>query len=327
MPVNKSSKNGGQKMDEVVGRFAPTPSGYAHIGNLFCFLLAWLSVKKQNGKIVLRMEDLDTQRTSVELANETMEDLRWLGLTWDYGPGLTHDSTQYFQSKRSSIYIGFFDQLKEKGFSYPCYCSRTDVKNANAPHLSDGRIVYPGTCKNLAPDQQVRLSRSRAPAWRLSVNDETISFVDRLQGTYSQNLLRECGDFPIRRADGVFCYQLAVIIDDALMGVNEVVRASDLLSSTPQQIYLYKLLDFPVPEFIHIPTVLDAQGKRLAKRDRSISLHDLKSKYTREEILGRLAYMANLQTDITPRTLDDLLDMFCWNKVRRDDICLPPDLF
>lgn len=314
-------------MDEVIGRFAPTPSGYAHIGNLFCFFLAWLSAKKQNGKIVLRMEDLDTQRTSLELANETMEDLRWLGLTWDYGPSLSHDSTQYFQSERSSIYIKFFEQLKKKGLAYPCYCSRTDVKNANAPHLSDGRIVYPGTCKSLTSDQQARLSCFRPPAWRVSVKDETISFTDRLQGFYSQDLLFECGDFPIRRADGVFCYQLAVVIDDALMGVNEVVRASDLLSSTPQQIYLYQLMGLPVPEFIHIPTVLDSQGKRLAKRDSSISLHDLKKKYTREEILGRLAYMADLQTDATPRTLDDLLDMFCWENIRRDDIYLPPDLF
>ena len=314
-------------MAEIIGRFAPTPSGYAHIGNLFCFLLAWLSAKKQNGKIVLRMEDLDTQRTSFELANETMEDLRWLGLTWDYGPGIPHDSTQYFQSKRSSVYIHFFEQLKEMGFAYPCFCSRTDVKNANAPHLSDGRIVYPGTCKSLSPDQQARLSCIRPPAWRVSVRDDTISFVDRLQGRYSQDLLHECGDFPIRRADGVFCYQLAVIIDDALMGVNEVVRASDLLSSTPQQIFLYQLMGFPVPEFIHIPTVLDSQGKRLAKRDCSISLHELKKRYTKEEILGRLAYMAELQTDTTARTLDDLLDMFCWENIRKEDIYLPPDLF
>ena len=314
-------------MSQIIGRFAPTPSGYAHVGNLFCFLLAWLSARKEGGKVVLRMEDLDTQRTSRALAQETVEDLLWLGLDWEEGPRPGDAAELYYQSNRSAIYEEYFQRLLDKGYVYPCFCSRADVKNANAPHLSDGRVVYPGTCRNLSDSRIAELSRSRKPAWRVAVEDRTLSFHDRLQGAYSQSLTEECGDFPIRRADGVYCYQLAVVVDDGLMGVNQVVRASDLLSSTPQQIYLYQLLDFPVPEFIHIPTVLDSQGKRLAKRDSSISLHDLKHKYSPEEILGRLACVAGLQTDTTPRTLENLLDMFRWEKVRKDDIFLPDDLF
>lgn len=314
-------------MSEVIGRFAPTPSGYAHIGNLFCFLLAWLSSKKQHGKVVLRIEDLDTQRASPELANETIEDLRWLGLTWDCGPGLAQSGGQYYQSKRSAIYEKYFGKLMEMGVVYPCYCSRTDVKNANAPHLSDGRTVYPGTCRSLSSEQRQRLSALRAPAWRMSVKDETISFVDRLQGHYAQNMLRECGDFPIRRADGVFCYQLAVVIDDALMGVTEVVRSRDLLSSTPQQIHLYQALELPVPQYVHIPTILDSNGKRLAKRDGSMSIRALKGKYTKDEILGRLAFLAGLQQNTSPQSLDNLLDIFSWDAVPKQDICLPADLF
>lgn len=314
-------------MSDIVGRFAPTPSGHAHIGNLFCFLLSWLSAKKQNGKVVLRMEDLDTQRSTLALAKETIEDMRWLGLTWDYGPTIDHSPDLYFQSTRTSIYEEYFTLLKEKGYVYPCFCSRADVKNANAPHLSDGRTIYPGTCRSLSPEKQKELSISRSPAWRLAVKDETISFVDRLQGLYSQEMRYECGDFPIRRSDGLFCYQLAVVIDDALMGVTEVVRASDLLSSTPQQIYLYEILGFPVPKYIHIPTILDAHGRRLAKRDGSISLHELKEKYSQEEILGRLAFLAGLQNAISPQTLDNLLDMFTWDKIYPKDICLPEGLF
>ncbi len=314
-------------MSDIIGRFAPTPSGYAHIGNLFCFLLAWLSAKKQDGKIVLRMEDLDTQRTSSALALETMEDLRWLGLTWDIGPCLEEDSGQYYQSHRASLYEKYFMQLKEGKRIYPCFCSRADVKNANAPHLSDGRTVYPGTCRGLTAEQQTNIAFSRKPAWRMVVNDEMISFEDVLQGFYSQNMLEECGDFPIRRADGVFCYQFAVVIDDALMGVNEVVRASDLLSSTPQQIHIYKTLNLPVPKYIHIPTVLDSNGKRLAKRDGSISIRELKNTYSQDEILGRLAFLAGLQSTILPQSLENLLDMFCWDKICKEDICIPTNLF
>lgn len=314
-------------MNQVVGRFAPTPSGFVHVGNVFCFLLAWLSAKKQGGRIVLRMEDLDIQRTSPQLALETMDDLNWLGLTWDEGPALCNNTGPYYQSQRSLIYDVFFTEHLQKGNIYPCFCSRTDVKLASAPHTSDGRMIYPGTCRTLDEIQRTKLSQTKKPAWRIKVPQKSIRFDDFLQGEYCQDLTTECGDFPVRRADGIYCYHMAVVIDDALMGVNEVVRARDLLSSTPQQIFLYELLGFPVPKFIHIPTVLDDKGNRLSKRDSSISLRELRMKYTQEEILGRLAKLANLQNEITPRSLNQLLDMFHWDSVGTEDIFLPPDLF
>ena len=312
-------------MKPAVGRFAPTPSGFAHVGNLFCYLLAWLSAKQQGGSIVLRIEDLDTQRTSDALALQTMDDLLWLGLRWDQGPAPGEAGGEFYQSRRTHVYDAYFQKLVQQGLIYPCYCSRTDVKMASAPHLSDGRTVYPGTCRTLTPAQ--RSSQTRAPAWRIQVPQKNISFADGLQGIYTQNLQAECGDFPLRRADGVYCYHLAVTVDDALMGVTEVVRAKDLLSCTPQQIYLYEALGFPAPKFIHIPTVLDANGNRLAKRDSSISLQDLRKCYTREQIVGKLAYLADLQDTDTPQTLDNLLSVFSWDKVPAADIRMPAQLF
>lgn len=311
-------------MKEIVGRFAPTPSGYTHFGNLFCYLLSWLSAKQQGGKIVLRIEDLDTQRTSDALARSAMEDLTWLGLVWDKGPeGGAPD--EYYQSRRTPIYETYFEKLKEMGYIYPCYCSRTDVKLANAPHTSDGRTVYPGTCRSLTPSQ--RSAQTRRPAWRLRVPEKTVAFEDGVQGLYSQELSTQCGDFPVRRADDVFCYQLAVVVDDGLMGVTEVVRARDLLSSTPQQIYLYSLLGMQAPQFYHIPTVLDANGNRLAKRDGSAGLMQMRGKYTREEILGKLAFLAGQQPAPTPCTLDSLVEKFSWKNVPKEDIRIPEDMF
>lgn len=314
-------------MTQAVGRFAPTPSGYAHIGNLFCYLLAWLSAKKQGGKIVLRIEDLDRQRTSDGLARETMEDLLWLGLDWDEGPRPGADPDLYYQSRRTRIYEGYFERLRRAGYIYPCFCSRTDVKNACAPHTSDGRTIYPGLCRGLSAEEAARRALERKPAWRMRVEDRTVRIHDRLQGEYAQSLAEECGDFPIRRADGTFCYQLAVVIDDALMGVNEVVRANDLLSSAPQQKYLCEVLGLPVPAYVHIPTVLDSGGDRLAKRERSVSLRDLKERYTPEELLGRLAFLAGLQSRAAPAALDSLLDRFSWDLVPRGDIRVPDGLF
>ncbi len=311
-------------MKQTVGRFAPTPSGYTHFGNLFCYLLAWLSAKQQGGRIVLRMEDLDTQRTSKAFAVAAMEDLKWLGLYWDEGPkGNAPDS--FYQSCRTQIYEACFEKLRQAGQIYPCYCSRNDVKLANAPHTSDGRTVYPGTCRSLTPQQQAE--QKRRPAWRLKVPEKEICFTDGVQGLYSQELSTGCGDFPVRRADDVFCYQLAVVLDDALMGITEVVRARDLLSSTPQQIYLYSLLGMQIPRFYHIPTLLDANANRLAKRDGSAGLAKLRGQCTPQQVLGKLAFLAGQQPTPAPRTLASLTEHFSWENVPRQDICVPDGLF
>ena len=208
------------------GRFAPTPSGRMHLGNVFSALLAWLSVRAAHGELVLRIEDLDTLRCSAENAEILKDDLRWLGLTWD--------AEQPDQSTRSEYYESILDRLCGEGFVYPCWCTRGDLKNAaNAPHASDGHPIYPGTCRDLTEEERAAKARERAPLWRLRVPDESIAFSDGHYGPYAENLARECGDFILRRADGVFAYQFAVVADDIDAGVTQVVRGRDLLSSTP----------------------------------------------------------------------------------------------
>ncbi len=306
----------------TIGRFAPTPSGYTHVGNAFCYLLAWLSAKKQGGQIVLRMEDLDTLRCPEWAMQETEEDLKFLGLNWDFvGPGPSR------QSQRTEIYEQYFNQLVEKDLVYPCFCSRTDVRAASAPHLSDGRVVYPGLCANLTAGEQAQRRKKRAPAWRMRVPEKAYTVQDGRMGAYTEYLPEECGDFIIRRADLVFAYQLAVVVDDALMGVTEVVRSSDLIFSTPRQIYLYEQLGFPVPKFIHIPTILDEHGGKLSKRDNAIAIRDLREKYTAQEILGKLGWLAGIRETSDACTLEDLLKDFDWSKVPKEDILLPTGLF
>ena len=249
-----------------VGRFAPTPSGRMHLGNVFAALLAWLSVRSRGGEMVLRMEDLDTARTSGEYAETLREDLAWLGL--DY------DRETPAQSQRTEAYDRAFSLLEEKGLLYPCYCTRSQLHSVNAPHLSDGTYVYPGTCRNLTEAQ--RASFSRPPAWRVMVDDREWVVRDRVQGEYRCVLSRDCGDMVIRRADGVYVYQLAVTVDDGEAGVTEVVRGMDLLSSAPRQMYLQTLLGLPHPEYAHVPMLLAADGRRLCKRDRDLDLGELR---------------------------------------------------
>ena len=227
----------------IAGRYAPSPSGRMHLGNLMCCLLAWLSAKSKGGQVLLRIEDLDTQRCPRVFADAIIDDLAWLGLAAD-GPQLP-----VYQSERAEIYQRYYDILDRRGLVYPCFCSRSQLHAASAPHRSDGQVVYAGTCRGLTPAEVAERCKIRAPAWRVQVPDETISFTDGHMGMYEENLARDCGDFYLRRADGVFAYQLAVVVDDALMGVTEVVRGSDLLSSTPRQLWLYRELGLTPPTF------------------------------------------------------------------------------
>ena len=192
---------------------------------------------------------------------------------------------------------------------------------------SDGKVVYAGTCRNLTPEEIVLRTARRKPAWRVMVPDETISFVDGHMGPYAENLAQDCGDFYLRRADGVFAYQLAVVVDDALMGVTQVVRGADLLSSTPRQLWLYRELGLPAPEFYHMPLLLAVDGRRLSKRDGDESLEHLQARYTPEQIIGRLAYACGLQNAPDPRTPAELADGFSWQRVPQNDIILPEGLF
>lgn len=313
-------------MSGTVGRFAPTPSGALHLGNLFCSLLAWLSAKAQGGEIVLRIEDLDRERTDPAFTAQCEHDLRLLGLNWDRGG--TAGGETYFQSERTEYYERLLARLQQKGIVYPCFCSRAELHAASAPHASDGEVLYSGKCRGLTKAEIAQLSKGRSPALRLRVPDKTISFCDLHYGAVEQNLMSECGDFILRRSDGVFAYQLAVVGDDGAMGVTEVVRGRDLLSSTPRQIYLFQLLGLPVPRFAHTPLLLDEEGRRLSKREKDMSLAGLLERgYTPEDVVGRLAYLAGLLERPEPAEAKELIPLFDWGKVPRADILLPSGLF
>ena len=297
---------------QVVGRFAPTPSGRMHLGNVFAALIAWCSVRSQNGEMVLRMEDLDTQRTSEEFAAVLRDDLGWLGL--DY------DRETPAQSKRSAVYDQYFEKMQDLGLLYPCYCTRSQLHSVNAPQLSDGTYVYAGTCRNLTEDQ--RRSFDRKPAWRVIVPDKIWSLTDRVQGDYALNLATECGDMVVRRADGIYVYQLAVTVDDGEAGVTEVVRGMDLLSSAPRQMYLQELFSFAHPEYGHVPMLLAPDGRRLSKRDRDLDLGQLRLRITPEALIGTLAYSSNLIDRNVPISARELAQEFAWEKLRKEDIYL-----
>ena len=294
----------------MIGRFAPSPSGRMHLGNVFSALLAWLSVRSQGGEMVLRIEDLDPDRCRPEYAETLKEDLRWLGLDWD--------REQMPQSLRTEAYAEAFARLEARGLVYPCYCTRGELHAASAPHASDGRILYAGTCRSLTPAQ--RAEKTKAPAWRLAVPDRNYGFTDGLQGPFSENLAANCGDFIIRRADGVYAYQLAVVVDDAAGGVTQVVRGMDLLDSTPRQLYLYELLGLTPPEFYHVPLLLSADGRRLSKRDRDLDLGCLRQTQTPEQILGRLAFLAGLLDREERASARELAACFRWEKVARSSV-------
>lgn len=300
-----------------VGRFAPTPSGRMHLGNVFAALIAWLSVRSRDGEMVLRMEDLDTQRTSEVYASQLREDLRWLGL--DY------DRETPPQSRRGAVYDRYFEQLREMGLLYPCYCTRSQLHSVNAPHLSDGTYVYPGTCRNLTPAQ--RQAMDRAPAWRVVVPDRQWRFTDRVQGEYRLNLAEECGDMVVRRADGVYVYQLAVTVDDGEAGVTEVVRGMDLLSSAPRQMYLQELFGFPHPSYGHVPMLLAPDGRRLSKRDRDLDLGQLQKWVSPEAVIGTLAASAGLIDRREPISARELAAVFDWKKLKGDAIYLDASTF
>ena len=295
-----------------IGRFAPTPSGRMHLGNVFAFLIAWLSAKSRGGQIVLRMEDLDTLRTSAEFADILRSDLRWLGLNWD-------EETAP-QSQRSATYDLYFEKLRDEGLLYPCYCTRSQLHNVNAPHLSDGTYVYAGTCRDLTPEQ--RAGFDRKPAWRVTVPDRIWEFTDQLQGFHRENLATDCGDFVVRRADGVYVYQLAVTVDDGESGVTEVVRGVDLLGSSARQMYLQELFGFSHPSYGHVPLLVAPDGRRLSKRDKDLDLGVLRQQITAEALIGTLAHSAGLLDAPIPISAAELAAEFSWQKLKKQDICL-----
>ena len=293
-----------------VGRFAPTPSGRMHLGNVFAALLSWLSPKSRGGDWILRMEDLDTLRTKAEYAELLRDDLRWLGLDWD-------EETEA-QSLRSAVYDRYFEELREKNLLFPCYCTRSQLHNVNAPHLSDGTYVYAGTCRNLTEAE--RAEKKRLPSWRVMVPDREFALTDLVQGDYRENLLTDCGDFVVRRADGVYVYQLAVTVDDGESGVTEVVRGWDLLGSAPRQMYLQELFGFEHPTYAHIPMLMAPEGRRLSKRDQDLDMGALRNRLTPEQLIGVLAHAAGLTENAQPISAKELATVFDWNKIQGKEI-------
>ena len=262
---------------------------------------------------MLRMEDLDTQRTSAEYAEVLRRDLLWLGLDWD------RETPP--QSTRTESYDRYFARLQEMGLLYSCYCTRSQLHSVNAPHVSDGTYVYPGTCRGLTPAQREAFGRNGA--WRVTVPDRVFQVEDLCQGHFQQNLAQDCGDFVVRRADGAYVYQLAVVVDDAEAGITEVVRGADLLGSAPRQMYLQELLGFPHPAYGHVPMLLSEDGRRLSKRDKDLDLGALREKMTPEQLLGILAKAAGLLEKEQTVSARELAGEFSWSKLSRNDIVIP----
>ena len=298
----------------IVGRFAPSPSGRMHLGNLWSCLLAWLAARSAGGSVVLRLEDLDPDRCRQAYCDQVMRDLEWLGLDWDGEP--------VYQSRRFDLYAQAFRALEERGLVYPCYCSRAERLAASAPHRSDGVQVYDGRCARLTAEERRELEKSRRPAWRIKVPRREMAFSDLLQGPYREELSRDCGDFILRRSDGVYAYQLAVVVDDGAMGVTQVVRGGDLLSSTPRQLWLQEQLGLPHPEHGHLPLLLAPDGRRLAKRDRDLELGQLRDRFSPPELVGILAHAAGLIPEPAPVSPGQLLPLFSWEKLPRSDLHL-----
>ena len=302
-------------MSRVTGRFAPTPSGRLHLGNVLCAMLAYLSARSAGGRFLLRIEDVDIPRCPRSLAAACIEDLTWLGFDWDEPP--------LYQSERGAVYQQHLDRLTAMGRVYPCFCTRAQLHAAQAPNLGDHEPVYSGACARLTPEEIAARSMTRSPALRLRVPEETVAFTDGHYGPFAEQLARDCGDYIIRRSDGLWGYQLAVVVDDALSGVTQVVRGRDILFSTPRQIELFRALGYDVPQFAHIPLLTDSAGRRLAKRDRDLDLTALARRHTPQEILGMLAFSCGLLPEQRPTTLEALLPLFDWAKVKTEDVRVP----
>lgn len=310
-----------------------------HFGNVYAALMSWLSIKSKGGQWLLRIEDLDPQRCRMEYALQVEDDLRWLGLRWDMGGTA---QPELIQSNRSHIYERYLDILKDKNLVYPCYCTRADILATQAPHESDGRVVYKGTCRPKGIASPATLSHiegttgqhinidnkdnNKPAALRMYVPSRTISFTDGHYGMQSINLAEHCGDFILRRKDGAWAYQLAVVVDDAQMGVTEVVRGRDLLLSVPQQLYLYETLGLDAPSFAHFPLICNENHQRLSKRDHSLDMGELRKSYTPEQLIGHIAHIAGLLDKPTPITPEELIPLFSWDKVPTEDIVAPPNL-
>ena len=296
----------------TVGRFAPSPSGRMHAGNAFASLMAWLAARADGGRMVLRIEDLDERTRDRSVAETLIDDLAWMGLDWDEGP--------YWQSERCDVYADAVERFRAGGLTYPCFCSRADLHAATAPHASDGTYVYQGTCRGLSTQEVAARAAVRPPATRLVVGDAEVSFCDLVFGAQHEVLARDCGDFVVQRADGTYAYQLACAVDDSLMGVTQVVRGNDLLGSTARQMYVQQLLGLESPVYGHVPLLVAADGRRLAKRDGDLDLGALRARgVSPERLVGWLGSLAGLVDAGAELSANELVVYFSWEILRSCD--------
>jgi len=304
------------------GRLAPSPTGLLHLGNAWAFWLAWLEARRAGGRLVLRLEDLDPARSRADYADQIRRDLLWLGLSWD-------EEAQP-QSLRAPVYEAALAGFTARGLTYPCFCTRRELRSlAGAPQVGDAGAAYAGTCRGLSSARRAALADSgRARSLRLICPPERVwSFQDLVAGPQGLTLAECGGDFALRRSDGVFAYQLAVVADDLDQGVTSVVRGRDLLASTPRQLYLLELLGGRAPAYAHVPLILDHQGERLAKRHAGLSLAGLREAGVRpENIFGFLARLSGLSDDPGPLAVGDLAPGFAWDRLRPEDLRLPESL-
>jgi glutamyl-tRNA synthetase len=311
------------------GRYAPSPTGEVHLGNASSALLAWLSVRSRGGTFVLRMEDLDRGRVRPGLAERILADLAWLGLDWDEGPDRGGRHAPYEQWDRRSLYRDAFSRLREQGRLYRCFCSRRDIRAAaSAPQTPGEELRYPGICRALDEARaRERAGAGERHAWRFRIgpHDRPV-FDDLVRGRWGDGL-DPPGDFVVWRSDEVPAYQLAVVVDDAAMGITEVVRGDDLLPSTAKQIVLYEALGHRVPAFGHVPLLLGSDGVRLSKRHRGVTLRELREDgFAPERIVGRLAALLGLRPSREPVPASELVADFSLDRVgvRADGIVVDP---
>ncbi len=309
---------------QLRGRFAPSPSGQMHLGNAWTALWAWLQIRQAGGTMVLRIEDLDPERSRAQFRDMIMADLRWLGLDWDEGPDCGGPYGPYEQSRRRGLYDQALAKLKSRGLVYPCFCTRADIRAVcQAPHEGENReMEYPGTCRYLTVEERAfRLAQGQRASLRCQAPERPVVFVDSHYGLKSCDPPQDLDDFIVQRSDGVHAYQLAVVVDDALMGITHVLRGADLITSTYRQIVLYNAIGWPVPQFAHVPLLNGPDGYRLSKRHGDVTLQSLRAKGVHpENIVGVLAYWAGVIPVPEPVRPSELISRFDLHKLPLEPI-------
>ena len=288
-------------------RFAPSPTGFLHVGNIWVALWNWIWTRQHGGKIVLRIEDIDSQRSKDVYAKALQEDLLWLGLDWDEGPGEIFSYGSCVQSERPARYEIILNRWKQAGRVYPCYCNRTRLLQiASAPHAGEARPLYDGRCRNLS--EKERETKRKTPSWRYRMERQTVCFDDLFLGREKRELHPGADDFVVCRADGMMAYQLAAAADDGEMGITHVFRGRDLADSTFGQIVLLQELGYMPPTYAHLPLLLDTNGVRLSKRQQGITVRELREKgQAAADILGRLLWLAGAVSKPIPVSAEEAL--------------------